>query len=190
MQVHPTPERLTNGNHPELAQAAPRLAGVRRDDIVSVTMATKRRRAAKSILKTVKTTESVSAFLANVQDPERRRDCRTVAAMMRRATGASPRMWGPSIVGFGDYHYKYETGREADWFEIGFSPRKGDLTLYVMGGIERHPELLRQLGKHSTGRSCLYIKRLAEVDLGVLDQVIREGVRDIRAYASEKRATK
>ena len=97
-------------------------------------------------LKTTRTKASVAAFLRTVTDEEKRRDCRTVMAIMRRATGAPPRMWGPSIVGFGSYHYRYASGREGDFFLAGFSPRKQDLTLYVMSGLARHAALLRTLG--------------------------------------------
>jgi hypothetical protein len=144
--------------------------------------------AATSVNKTVKTKQSVASFLATLPDEARRRDCKTVAAMMQEATGATPRMWGASIVGFGDYHYKYESGREADWFQIGFSPRKSDLTLYVMSGVHNYPALLGKLGKHSTGKSCLYIKRLTDIDTGVLEELIRAGVKDIRAYAAKTQA--
>lgn len=130
-------------------------------------------------LKTQPTTASVAAFLASVA-PERREDCRTLARLMRRATGARPTMWGPSIVGFGTFHYVYETGREGDWFLTGFSPRKQDLTLYLMAGVERFPQLLRRLGKHRLGRSCLYLKRLADVDLDVLEQLIAASVAHTR----------
>jgi len=85
-------------------------------------------------------------------------------------------MWGPSMVGFGSYHYKYASGREGDWFLVGFSPRKRDLTVYIMPGFERYATLLGKLGKHKTGRSCLYLKRLADVDIGVLEQLISDSV--------------
>jgi hypothetical protein len=123
-------------------------------------------------LKTKKTAASVDAFLAAIPDEQRREDCRTIAKLMQQATKAKPRMWGPSIVGFGDYHYKYPSGREAEWFIMGFSPRKQNLTMYLMAGSKKDPALLKNLGKHSTGQSCLYIKRLADVDLKVLQQLI------------------
>jgi hypothetical protein len=130
-------------------------------------------------LKTKPTTASVSDFLASV-DPDRREDCLTIAKIMTKATGAKPRMWGPSIVGFGDHHYKYESGRELDWFLTGFSPRKNDLTLYIMPGFERYAELMAALGKHKTGKSCLYIKRLADVDLTVLETLVESSVNHMR----------
>ena len=130
-------------------------------------------------LKTKPTTASVSDFLASV-DPNRREDCLTIAKIMTKATGAKPRMWGPSIVGFGDHHYRYESGRELDWFVTGFSPRKNDLTLYIMPGFERYAELMAALGKHKTGKSCLYIKRLADVDLTVLETLVESSVKHMR----------
>ena len=127
-------------------------------------------------MKTKATGASVKEFLAKIEDPERRKDCEAVAAMMRKATGAAPKMWGSSIVGFGKYHYSYPSGREGDWFVAGFSPRKGDLTLYLMGGLQAHAALMKKLGKHKTGKSCLYIKRLADVDPDVLRTMINKAV--------------
>ena len=135
---------------------------------------------AKAANKTVKTRQSVSAFFAAVPDAGRRRDCRTLAAMMRQAIGAPPKMWGPSIVGFGDSHYRYASGREGDWFEIGFAPRKTELTLYGLGGVKRHAELLSKLGAHSLKGSCLHIKRLEDIDLDILKKLMAAGVRDLR----------
>jgi hypothetical protein len=135
-------------------------------------------------LKTRPTRASVSAFLAAIPDPGRRADCRKVAAILRRATGARPRMWGPSIVGFGTHHYRYASGREGDWFIIGFAPRKDALTLYLMGGYQRHGPLLRKLGRHQRGRGCLYIKRLADVDLAVLTRLVQVSVAHARRATS------
>ena len=130
-------------------------------------------------LKTKKTSASVSAFLDSVTDESVRKDCRTLVQMMKKATKSQPKMWGPSIVGFGDYRYKYETGREGDWFRAGFSPRKGALTLYVMSGFPKQAELMSKLGKHKTGKSCLYIKQLADVDMKVLEQLIERSVKSL-----------
>jgi hypothetical protein len=130
-------------------------------------------------LKTKKTSASVSAFLDSVGDESVRKDCRTLVQMMKKATKAQPKMWGPSIVGFGDYRYKYETGREGDWFRAGFSPRKNALTLYVMSGFPKHAELMSKLGKHKTGKGCLYIKQLADVDMRVLEQLIERSVKSL-----------
>jgi hypothetical protein len=131
-------------------------------------------------LKTKKTEKSVEKFLNTVKDEATRNDCVTILKMMQKATGAPPKLWGPSIIGFGGYHYKYESGREGDWFLTGFSPRKGNLSLYIMSGFRRYPELMRKLGKYKTGVSCLYIKRLADVDKNVLNELIAESVRHIR----------
>jgi hypothetical protein len=126
--------------------------------------------------KTQATTSSVDEFLAGVEDPGRQADCRQVLAIMERATGETPRMWGPSIVGLGSTHYSYESGREGDFFLIGFSPRKSDLTLYILPGIQSYPEHLARLGKHKTGKSCLYLKRLADIDVAVLEDLIQTSV--------------
>jgi hypothetical protein len=132
-------------------------------------------------LKTKATTASVSDFLAAIDDDERRKDCTAVSKLMQKATGAKPRMWGPSIVGFGDRRLKYDSGRELDWFVIGFSPRKRDLTLYNALGSPRRDALLKSLGKHTTGKGCLYIKRLADVDLDVLKTLIEDSVKESKS---------
>ena len=120
-------------------------------------------------IKTRPTEVSVDSFIEAVDNPTRREDARTVCAMMERITGEAPRMWGPSIVGFGSYHYKYDSGHEGTACRLGFSPRKGQLVLYVLTGGEGEAELLSRLGKHKTGKSCLYINKLADVDAGVLE---------------------
>ena len=134
----------------------------------------------KADLKTKKTEQSVTAFLDGISDPQRREDCYAVVRIMKRATKAEPKLWGPSIVGFGDYHYKYESGRENDWFLTGFSPRKENLTLYIMGGLARYGQILKTLGKHKTRGSCLYIKRLSDVDQAVLTSLVSESVAHMR----------
>ncbi|MBT8081833.1 MAG: DUF1801 domain-containing protein [Gammaproteobacteria bacterium] len=131
--------------------------------------------------KTQPTKAGVTAFLNAVEDRQKRADCRKVAAMMRRATGKRAKMWGPSIVGFGTYHYKYDSGREGDFMLTGFSPRKQALTVYVMAGFSRYDALMKKLGKHKTGKSCLYFKRLADVDERVLEQLISESVGYMRS---------
>jgi hypothetical protein len=123
-------------------------------------------------LKTKKNNASVTDFLNSVADEQRRNDAFTVLAFMRKAAQAEPSMWGDSIVGFGSYHYKYASGQEGDWFPIGFSPRKQNLTLYIMGGFEQHVDLLSKLGKHKLGKGCLYVNKLADVDLKVLNELI------------------
>ncbi|MEX2177160.1 MAG: DUF1801 domain-containing protein [Gemmatimonadaceae bacterium] len=130
---------------------------------------------AKAALKTKPTKVSVSSFLAK-QEKERRRECETVAKIMKTATGAQPRMWGPSIVGFGTYHYSYASGREGEWMVTGFSPRKSDLTLYLMPSVNTFPSLLKRLGKHKTGKSCLYIRKLDDVDIDVLTELVKQSV--------------
>lgn len=132
--------------------------------------------------KTRKTASDVMAFLDGAPD-ERRRDSLAVLALMREVTGAEPAMWGDYIVGFGDQHYRYASGREGDWFVIGFSPRKQSLTLYLTYGFERHADLLQRLGKHTTGKSCLYIKRLDDVDLDALRELIARSAADATAPA-------
>jgi uncharacterized protein DUF1801 len=123
-------------------------------------------------LKTKKTKASVPAFLAGL-DPEVRKDCRTLVGLMESATGAKAKMWGSSIVGFGDYRYKYASGREGDWFVMGFAPRKGALTLYLMGGLDRLAKDLAKLGKHKRGGGCLYVKNLDDLDPGVLRGMLK-----------------
>ncbi len=129
--------------------------------------------------KTKPTGASVAAFLAAIPDEERRRDCRTVAKLMEAATGAKPVMWGTRIVGFGTYRYRHESGREGDWPVIGFSPRKNDLTLYIMPGFARYADLLGRLGRHKTSESCLYLRKLADVDLEVLEAIVGKAVADM-----------
>lgn len=127
-------------------------------------------------LKTKLNDASVDAFLNTVSDEEIRADCFEIAKMMKQATKAEPKMWGSSIVGFGSYHYKGASGREGDWMLVGFSPRKQNLTLYIMAGFDGYPDLLKKLGKFSTGKSCLYIKKLADVDKKVLKELVSESV--------------
>jgi hypothetical protein len=107
-------------------------------------------------------------------------DCREVLVLMKEITGAEPAMWGPSMVGFGKYRYRYESGREGEWFLTGFSPRKGALTLYLMAGFDGYEDLMARLGKYKTGKSCLYVKRLADLDLAVLRELITESVEHMR----------
>lgn len=137
--------------------------------------------AKKIELKTKMTEASVEDFLNTVNDEQARKDCFEILKMMKQATKAEPKMWGTSIVGFGTYHYKGASGREGDWMLTGFSPRKQNLTLYIMAGFERYNQLLKKLGKHSTGKSCLYIKKLADVDKKVLKELIAESVKVMSA---------
>lgn len=127
--------------------------------------------------KTQPTAESVTAFLNKVPDKARRDDCFAVLDIMKRVTGEEPTMWGPSIVGFGRYRYKYESGREGEWMITGFSPRKNDLTLYIMRGFDEFEGLMERLGKYKTGKSCLYIKKLEDVDVAVLRKLVEHSVK-------------
>lgn len=131
--------------------------------------------------KTQPTRQSVDEFLKAVEDDQRRQDCYALVEMMRDVTGEESKMWGPSIVGFGSYHYKYASGQEGDWLEVGFSPRKRDLSLYLMGGLVSQKELLDKLGKHQTGKSCLYVNKLTDVDQAVLRALIEITVKAVRA---------
>lgn len=123
-------------------------------------------------LKTKPTDQSVEAFLNEIPDLKKRQDCFTLLELMKQVTGAEPRMWGSNIVGFGQQHYKYQSGREGDWFAVGFSPRKQNLTLYLSYGFDHNQDLLNRLGKHSTGKACLYIKKLDDIDMGALKELI------------------
>ncbi len=130
--------------------------------------------------KTKPTQQSVEAFLDAVTPDARREDAKALCAMMQRLSGEPPRMWGPTIVGFGQYHYRYESGREGDLCRVGFSPRKPAHVLYVAGGSPRHAELKARLGKVSSGAACLYLKRLADVDTAVLEEMIAESLAYMR----------
>jgi len=130
--------------------------------------------------KTQPTGASVDEFIDAVENERRRHDARTVLELMREVTGEEPVMWGDSIVGFGQYHYKYDSGRAGDWFLAGFAPRKSNLVAYIMSGFPRHAELMQKLGKHRTGSSCLYINKLDDVDLDVLRELVRRSVEHMR----------
>lgn len=126
--------------------------------------------------KTQRNDGDVDTFLASIVNPTRRDDARAVCGLMAELTGEEPAMWGPAIIGFGDQHYKYASGREGDWFVIGLSPRKQALSIYVTDGLERHADLLAQLGKHKTGVGCLYINKLEDVDTAVLRRLLAQSV--------------
>ena len=130
--------------------------------------------------KTQRNDGDVMAYLESVSNKRRREDSLAVLELMEEETGEPAEMWGTSIVGFGSYHYKYESGREGDFMLAGFAPRKQALTLYIMGGHERHAELFAKLGKHRTGSSCLYINKLADVELDVLREIVAESVAFMR----------
>lgn len=126
--------------------------------------------------KTKKTEASVDTYVAAVEPEEKRQDSFELLKMMREITGDQGAMWGASLVGFGKYSYKYASGHSGEWFVTGFSPRKQNLTVYVMSGFDRYDELMSKLGKHKTGKSCLYLKRLSDVDTDVLRQIVSESV--------------
>jgi hypothetical protein len=128
-------------------------------------------------LKTARHDGDVEAFIASVEDETKREDCRMLVDVMSKATGSPPLMWGTAIVGFGSYRYRYASGRENEWFKVGFSPRKQSLTLYIMDGFDEYESVLGRLGKHSTGKSCLYVKRLSDVDMKVLIELVERSVR-------------
>lgn len=135
---------------------------------------------AKAELKTKLTDASVDAFLNRITDAQQRIDSFKVMELMQRLSGEEPKMWGTAIIGFGNCVLKYASGRELDWMQIGFSPRKASLTLYIMDGIARHPELLEKLGKHKTGVGCLYIKKLSDIDESVLEQLISASLERVK----------
>ena len=136
--------------------------------------------------KTKPTEQSVAAFIHDIDERQQRDDVKKVAAMMRRATGKNAKMWGTSIVGYGQYHYKYASDREGDFMLTGFSPRKQALTVYIVPGFKQFAALMKKLGKHKTGRSCLYIKSLADVDEKVLEQLIDRSVKFMRKNYATK----
>ena len=126
--------------------------------------------------KTKATEASVEDYLSAIKDDARRRDCEALAKLMAKATKQPPKMWGTSIVGFGSYHYKYESGREGDSCLTGFSSRKGDLSIYLVADFPGQDDLLVKLGKHKRGKGCLYIRKLSDVDLKVLEQMVAGAV--------------
>ena len=132
-------------------------------------------------LKTQLTKASVEKFIEGIKEERKRQDCFQLLKIMKKATKAEPKMWGTNIIGFGHHHYVYESGREGDWFIAGFSPRAQNLTLYMLGGFDS--EVLKKLGKYKTGKGCLYINKLADVDTKVLDELIAKSVQKSRAAA-------
>ena len=132
-------------------------------------------------LKTKENDQNVEDFLNAVEHDKRRADSFVLLKLMAEVTGEQPRMWGDSIIGYGKYHYKYASGREADWFLAGFSPRKQSLTLYIMSGFDQYDSLLEKLGKYKTGKSCLYVNKLEDVDLDVLRELVRQSAQHMAA---------
>ena len=136
-------------------------------------------------LKTKQNEQSVTDFLQAVPDERKRDDSFAILELMKEVTGQEPKMWGDSIIGFGNYHYKYATGREGDWFLTGFSPRKQNLTLYIMSGFDEYDELLKKLGKYKTGKACLYINKLADVEISVIKELIQKSVSHLSGQGSD-----
>jgi len=132
--------------------------------------------------KTQATVARVEDFVTGIADENQRADARSLIALMMRLSGEPAAMWGPSIIGFGRYRYRYDSGREGEMCRIGFSPRKGQTVLYLIDGFEGHAELMAKLGKHKTGKSCLYVKRLSDIDLVVLEDMCRSSL----AYMAAK----
>ena len=133
-----------------------------------------------STMKTRQNEGDVQAFLNKISPEDKRNDCLEILRIMEEKTGEPGKMWGTSIVGFGTYHYKYDSGREGDWFLVGFSPRKQNISLHISAGFQDYENLLEKIGKHKTGVSCLYIKRLEDIDRKVLGQLISESVKSMR----------
>lgn len=131
-------------------------------------------------LKTKLNDGDVMAFLNALDDKQKRKDCFEILEKMKKITKSEPKMWGTSIIGFGTYHYKYESGREGDWFLAGFSPRKQNLTLYIMSGFDHKEETLAKLGKYKSSKGCLYIKKLSDVDSSILDKLISDSVEHLK----------
>lgn len=127
--------------------------------------------------KTQKTTASVSDFLNTLPDEKKRQDSFALLELITQVSGSEGAMWGPAIIGFGDMHYKSESGREGEWFKVGFSPRKQNLTLYISGGMTNYADLLAQLGKHKTTGGCLYINKLSDVNLDILKEIIAQSIK-------------
>lgn len=130
-----------------------------------------------SALKTQPNDASVLSFIDSVEEKQKRDDCLVLLELMKDATGEEPKMWGPSIIGLGRYHYKYESGREGSWFLTGFSPRKQNMSVYIMTGFKPFGELMQKLGKFTTGKSCLYFKKLSDVDCDVLSKLVSDSVK-------------
>jgi hypothetical protein len=127
-------------------------------------------------LKNQRNNANVIAFLESIENPKRKKDSYMVLGLMKKITKSDPAMWGPSMIGFGSYHYKYASGREGDWFLTGFSPRKQRLAVYIMSGFKKYDDILTRLGKYKTGKSCLYINKLEDIDMSALEELISASV--------------
>lgn len=130
-------------------------------------------------LKTKPTEDNPARFISQVDGEVMRKDCRVLLKLMKEVTSKTPRMWSSKVIGFGEYHYKYESGRKGEWFVIGFAPRKRNLTIYIMNGFSNYGSLMKELGKYKTAKSCLYIKRLEDIDLNVLRQLVKKSVAEM-----------
>lgn len=136
--------------------------------------------------KTQPTSTSVAEFIASLDDERRQAECRQLVDLMQAVSGKEPVLWGPAIIGFGQYHYRYESGREGDFMRVGFSPRKQNLSIYIIPGFEPYQAILERLGKHKVGKSCLYIKRLEDVDRSALRELVRQSLVDMEERYPEK----
>jgi hypothetical protein len=130
--------------------------------------------------KTTRTKAGVGAFITKIKDPKRRGECQALVKLMEEASGERAAMWGTSIVGFGTYHYRGRSGREGDWFITGFSPRVQALTIYIMPGVESFPALMRSLGKYTTGKSCIYVKKLEDIQLPTLKKLVQASFKELK----------
>jgi len=135
---------------------------------------------AKNQNKTQATETSVEDYIAQLEHPKRRRDSYTLIEIMKRLTGEEPKLWGPSIIGFGQYHYKYDSGREGDFMRTGFAPRKANMVIYIMPGYRDYGEQLARMGKHKIGKSCLYLTDLEKIDINVLEEIIADSLKYMR----------
>ena len=126
--------------------------------------------------KTTQNEDSVKEFLKKIEDPEKQKTSWQILEIIKEISGKDPKMWGDSIIGFGKYHYKYATGREGDWMRIAFSPRKQNFSIYIMDGFDNHSELMEKLGKYKTGKSCLYIKKLQDIDIKILKELMKKSL--------------
>ncbi|MCH7689946.1 MAG: DUF1801 domain-containing protein [candidate division Zixibacteria bacterium] len=131
-------------------------------------------------LKTKETKLSVTKFIGKVEDDQKRQDLQAILKLMKQVTKEEPKIWGDSMIGFGHFHYKSDSGREGDWFLTGFSPRKQNLTIYITPGFDKYDSLMKQLGKHKTSKGCLYIKKLEDVDMKVLKELIKQSYQDMK----------
>ncbi len=130
--------------------------------------------------KTQPTSTSVAEFIGSLKDERRQAECNQLIDLMREESGQEPVLWGPAIIGFGQYHYRYDSGREGDFMRVGFSPRKQNLSIYIIPGFEPYQAVLERLGKHKVGKSCLYIKRLDDLDISALRELVRQSLDDMK----------